>query len=130
VAAMAVRHLPETDELAPRVEVDLLDGVALVRLAGEIDLHASDLLEDAFATAVDRSQLVVVDLTAVRFFDSSALSSVLALRRRLIGVGGNLVIVVDGHEAPRVFRITGLDRIFPLVSTAEEAVAAVRTVKL
>jgi anti-anti-sigma factor len=113
----------------PRSAVDLVDDVAVVRLGGEIDLHASDLLERAFTEAGERSPLVVVDLAEVRFFDSSALGLMLALRRRLIGAGGNLIVVVDGHESERVFRITGLDRIFPLVSTVEEALEAVRTVR-
>jgi anti-sigma B factor antagonist len=69
---------------------------------------------------------VVVDLSEVQFFDSTALALVLGLRRRLLSIGGRLALVVDGHEAVRVFEISGLDRIFVLARTLEEALRLVQ----
>ena len=110
----------------PTVERDQRDGVEIVRLAGEIDLYAADMLAQALDAASRRSDLVVVDLGGVRFFDSTALGLLLQLRRRLLAVGGNLVLVVDGRESQRVFRITGLDSVVTLVATLDEALVEVR----
>ena len=123
---MAVAPTDIADGLQPRVEREHRDGVEIVHLAGEIDLYAADELAQALDAAARRSDLVVVDLLNVRFFDSTALGLVLQLRRRLLGGGGNLVLVVDDHEAQRVFRITGLDRVVTLLPTLEEALKAVR----
>lgn len=123
---MASAPYTPADELEPTVARSHRDGVEIVHLGGEIDLYAADVLSQALEAAARRSDLVVVDLLGVRFFDSTALGLVLQLRRRLLAVGGNLVLVVDGHEAQRVFRISGLDRIVTLVPTLDEALAAVR----
>jgi anti-anti-sigma factor len=113
-------------DLQPRVERDSRGGVEIVRLGGEIDLYAAEGLSAALEEAAAASDLVVVDLLDVRFFDSTAVGLVLELRRRLLGVGGNLVLAVDGLETQRIFRITGLDRILTLAPTLDAALAAVR----
>lgn len=120
--------LAHTDHRAvePTVERDHRDGIEIVRLGGEIDLYAADRLAQALDTAARRSDLVVVDLLGVRFFDSTALGLLLQLRRRLLALGGNLVLVVDGREAQRVFKITGLDRVVTLVPTLDDALVEVR----
>jgi anti-sigma B factor antagonist len=116
----------ELQALVPSVERDRRGDVEIVRLGGEIDLYAAAPLAEALDAAAQRSDFIVVDLTTVRFFDSSALGAVLRARRQVLGVGGNLVLVVAGAEASRVFQLTGLDRIFPRVGTLDEALEAVR----
>ena len=120
-----MRTVPALEDLAPRAERRQVDGVNVVSLSGEFDLHAADQLAEAFESAGASSRLVVVDLSDVRFFDSTALGLVLGLRRRLLSVGGRLALVIDGREAVRVFEISGLDRIFSLSRTVDEAVALV-----
>src|SRR5262245_4115077 len=112
--------------LAPVFELDRRGDVEILHLGGEIDLYAADSLAEALEAARQRSDFIVVDLTAVRFLDSSALGVILETRRLLLGVGGGLVLVIDGPEAARLFHITGLERIFPLTQTLEEALEAVR----
>lgn len=97
------------------------EGTQVVRLAGEIDLYAETALSEALEQAASRGEVIVVDLTDVAFFDSTALALVLEARRRVRGRGGDLVLVVDGLEATRVFTISGLDRIFTMTATLEEA---------
>jgi anti-sigma B factor antagonist len=109
--------------LLPSIESEHRDGVDIVRLSGEFDLSAADLLQQAFDGVDSRSRLVVVDLSEVRFFDSTALGLVVGLRRQLLSSGGRLALVVDGPEAVRVFQISGLDRIFSLTRSLDEAVA-------
>jgi anti-sigma B factor antagonist len=114
------------EAITPRVDVRQVDDVEIVSLSGEFDLHAADALGEAFDTASARSRLVVVDLSEVRFFDSTALGLVVGLRRRLLSAGGRLALVIDGREALRVFQISGLDRIFCLTRSLEEAMALVK----
>jgi anti-sigma B factor antagonist len=113
------------EAITPRVDVRHVDAVEIISLGGEFDLHAADELGSAFETASARSRLVVVDLSEVRFFDSTALGLVLGLRRRLLSAGGRLALVIDGREALRVFEISGLDRIFCLTRSLDDAVALV-----
>ena len=111
--------------LAPHVELLQVDGIAVLKLSGEFDLHAVGGLEEAFDSVAARSRRVVVDLTEVQFFDSTALGLGLGLRRLLLSEGGRLALVIGGREALRVFQISGLDRIFTLAPTLEDALRLV-----
>lgn len=112
---------PHPADLAPVVARYERDGAQVVRLAGEIDLYAEPALTEALEQAAGCGELVVVDLTDVAFFDSTALAAVLAARRRVREAGGDLTLVVGGREATRVFTISGLDRVFTMTATLEEA---------
>jgi anti-sigma B factor antagonist len=120
-----MRPVHPLEAVTPRVVSRQVDGVDVVSLSGEFDLHAADELGEAFERASARSRLVVVDLSEVQFFDSTALGLVLGLRRRLLTTGGRLALVIDGREALRVFEISGLERIFSLARTVDEAIALV-----
>jgi anti-sigma B factor antagonist len=121
----AVDAVHALEAITPRVDVRHVDAVEIISLGGEFDLHAADELGLAFDAASARSRLVVVDLSEVRFFDSTALGLVLGPRRRLLSAGGRLALVIDGREALRVFEISGLDRIFCLTRSLDDAVALV-----
>ena len=43
--------------------------------------------------------------------------------KRLKGVGGDFVLVCDQEKLLKIFRITGLDRVFTLHSSVEAAAA-------
>lgn len=118
---MSTTRPPHPADLAPVVACYEREGTQVVRLAGEIDLYAETALSEALEQAASRGEVIVVDLTDVAFFDSTALALVLEARRRVRGRGGDLVLVVDGLEATRVFTISGLDRIFTMTATLEEA---------
>ena len=120
-----MRTVQLVEAITPRVEERQVDGAVVVSLSGEFDLYAADELAVAFERTSANSRLVVVDLSEVQFFDSTALGLVLGLRRRLLNIGGRLALVIDGREALRVFEISGLDRIFSLSRTVDEAVALV-----
>lgn len=100
----------------------LRDGVGLVELEGEVDLATAPafkadierLLEDGYVN-------VVVDLTKVTFIDSTALGVLIGSVRRLREQEGQLVLVASGFAVMRPLTLTGLDRVFTIVPTREEA---------
>lgn len=101
-----------------------MSGVEIVRLRGEIDFHFIGELDAALWVAVEESNLrLVVDLTDVSSFDSSALGTILGMRRRLLNMGGALVVVAESPEAVRVFKLTGVDRLVQVVATIEQGIA-------
>jgi len=92
----------------PRVE-SLASG-AVVTLSGELDAFDAPDLRRAFETVLEtRPALVVLDLTAVTFLDSTILGALVGLLRRLRETGGELRTVLPETTARRVFEITGLD---------------------
>jgi anti-anti-sigma factor len=97
-----------------RFEVRAWDDAAVhvVRVTGEFDLAAAD----GFREASDRedAELVVVDLRDVTFLDSSGLSELIVLHRRVEAHGARLAILRPTGEADRLFQITGIDGHLPL----------------
>ncbi|MFB4298314.1 STAS domain-containing protein [Actinomadura sp. NTSP31] len=99
------------------------DGRATIAARGSIDLHSSDELRARLAELVDAGErVVVVDLTAVDFCDSSGLN--VLVRAYKHARAQNAVLTVTGAygRVENVLRTTGLDR-FLIEDTAEGASA-------
>jgi anti-sigma B factor antagonist len=119
-----------TEDLAPRFEVseESLDGDAgVVAVRGEIHVSSAPELSDCLASVMERGvTALVLDLSEVEFIDSTGLSVLLNVLRRLTQRGGSLVIVCTNPTVLRLFEITRLESTFDIVSTREEAIARLR----
>jgi anti-sigma B factor antagonist len=69
--------------------------VALVELAGEVDLTNADELEKRLTTVAADSAGLVIDLNRVTFLDSAALHVLFRVGRRLDGEGKSYGIVIN-----------------------------------
>jgi anti-sigma B factor antagonist len=76
-------------------------------LRGELDASTSRGLAEHLIGPP--GSLVVVDLLALTFIDSSGLGAIHAARRKVIEDGGNLVVCRPNPAVLRVLEITGLD---------------------
>jgi anti-anti-sigma factor len=65
----------------------------VVRVAGEVDLATANLVADALRLASGPGVDVVVDLTDVRFADTSLGHALVTARARQVNVNGSLTIV-------------------------------------
>ena len=103
----------------------LLDETPIIRLIGEVDLATARDLERAIdaATGSRTARQVVVDLSEVCFFDSSALNALLKSRRRLTlsGITLRVVIPPDQPHIRKVFEITQLMEPLGVVETLVDA---------
>jgi len=66
----------------------------------------------------------VVDFSSVRFLTSEMLSALLRVRELAHGLGCTMRLSGLSHTVREVFRITQLDRIFPITDDSSEGVAA------
>ena len=64
---------------------------------------------------------LVVDLTSTTFIDSSSLGVLIGAHRRLKQRDGSLVVVCDNEAIVKTFKITGLDGVFTLVPSLDDA---------
>jgi anti-sigma B factor antagonist len=86
-------------------------GVVLT-LGGELDLATVPLLQEQLDPAVRGRGAVVVDLSGLRFIDSSGLQMLAQAELKLRASGGQLVLVRGSRAVCRVFELAGLDRHF------------------
>jgi anti-anti-sigma factor len=101
---------------------DRPDGV-LVALAGELDLASAAKLEDELKhIEALRPELIVLDLQALSFMDSSGLRALLAADSRAREDGRRLVLVRGDERVQRVLRITRLDERLEIVDSVDAAV--------
>jgi anti-sigma B factor antagonist len=94
----------------------------VVAVTGEIDLFTAPEFKQRVSAPIDGGRThVIVDLTETTFIDSSSLGVLIGAHRRLRRLDGSLVIVCNNDAIVKTFRITGLDSVFTIVATMDEA---------
>jgi anti-sigma B factor antagonist len=97
----------------------------VVAVRGEIDLFTAPELKQKLTDAIESGKSrIVVDLTETTFLDSTALGVLIGAVKRLRSRDGALVIVNVDQNIAKTFEITGLDQIFTILGTREDAIAA------
>ena len=105
---------------------ETLDGNRhVVAVRGEIDLFTAPDVKSALGEALESGHTrIVVDLTSTTFLDSTALGVLIGAVKRLRSRDGVLTIVNTDPNIAKTFEITGLDQIFTIRPTRDEAVEA------
>lgn len=97
----------------------------VVAVTGEIDLFTAPELKAALGEAIEAGRRrIVVDLSNTTFLDSTALGVLIGTVKRLRSREGRLTLVNRDSNIAKTFEITGLDQIFTICPTRDEAVAA------
>ncbi len=99
---------------------------SLLSVEGDLDLASAPSLKWALADVQSAdSRNVVVDLSKVGFIDSTALG-VLVGAQRSLDPGVRLAIVCAEENVLRIFELTGLDGMFEIVPTLQDALGFVQ----
>ena len=88
------------------------DGRVLMRLAGELDLSSTPVLEQRLREALDSGRQLVVDLRNLDFMDSTGLTLLVRWARGAEQDGYELALVRGEPRVHRLFELTGLDSRF------------------
>jgi anti-sigma B factor antagonist len=86
-------------------------GRVRVALAGECDLAVSGRLTEALLAAVRRAPVVVVDLAALDFLDSSGVHSLITAHHAARERGGRVEVVNPAGSVATVLDLTGAGRL-------------------
>ena len=105
----------------PVAGIERNENTVVVSLAGELDLYnASAVREALLECCAESPERLIVDLSAVKFIDSTALGVLIEARTRLANKKGFL-LAAPGLETRRALEISGLDRHFTVHDTLELA---------
>ena len=103
------------------------DGIALVALAGELDLAVAEQLDAAVTEVLDDGlRLVLVDLDALRFCDSTGLGVLLRSSRRVRDAGGTCVVAGARDAVDRLLVLSGMRMALDLEPAVQPALLALR----
>jgi anti-sigma B factor antagonist len=101
------------------------DGHALVRIAGEIDVFTAPRLRERMADLVTAGAVhIILDMSQVEFLDSTGLGVLVGGLKRVRTRDGSLTVVIKAERLIRIFRITGLIKVFSPYSSVADAIGA------
>ena len=106
----------KTDELG--------DDAYVISLAGEVDLYTAPEFKQQLLDVISQGgKNVIVDFSNTTFIDSTTLGVLVGGVKRLRTNDGQLSLVCSDRNITKIFEITGLDRVFTIYPSREEAVA-------
>jgi anti-sigma B factor antagonist len=114
----------EGDPLNMELGLDVrnLGGHSVVDVKGEIDVYTAPKLREKLIELVsDGSYNVVVNLEGVDFLDSTGLGVLVGALKRVKAHDGMLSLVCTQDKILKIFKITGLTKVFPIHDSVEEA---------
>ena len=111
------------------VRADEVAGVVVVAVEGEIDVDTADVVLDALRLGFETGgSALVADLSAVSFFGSTGISTLISAHG-LAEEHGKVLHVVAPHRAVRrPLQVTGVADVLSLYDSVEEAVNALNPV--
>jgi anti-sigma B factor antagonist len=97
----------------------------VIELGGEVDLYTAPEFKERMVELIERGKKrIVVDLSEATFIDSTTLGVLVGGVKRLRPANGSLALVCTDQNITKIFEITGLDRVFPIHATREEALGS------
>ena len=117
--------------MVARVELSVsrqsVGGYPVVAVSGEVDVYSAPALKDSITDLLDSgATTVVVDLSGVAFLDSTGLGALVEARTATSNAGGALPLVCSQERIIKLFTITGLDEVFAIHPSVDEAVESLK----
>jgi anti-sigma B factor antagonist len=107
------------------IKTERLDDTSyVIALAGEVDLYtAPEFKQQLLDVIAQGAKDVVVDFSETTFIDSTTLGVLVGGVKRLRTNDGRLSLVCSDRNITKIFEITGLDRVFTIYGSRDEALA-------
>ncbi|MEW2082740.1 STAS domain-containing protein [Streptomyces sp. NPDC005283] len=97
----------------------------VIELTGDLDNHSAPEVRVLLPELVlQAGQQLVIDLTGITFCDSSGITVLIAARNRALEAHAGIVLAAVPDRVSRIFRMVGLDHVFPTHPTAQAAETA------
>ena len=99
------------------------DGIEIVDVEGEIDVYTAPRLRELLIELVNTGfYQLVVNMEKVEFLDSTGLGVLVGGLKRVRAHDGSLDLVCTQERILKIFRITGLTKVFGIHDTVDEAI--------
>ena len=100
------------------------DGRTIVSVGGEIDVYTAPKLRDKITELVGEGHhQLVIDMENVDFLDSTGLGVLVGGLKKLRAHDGSMQLICTQERLLKIFRITGLAKVFAIHSSQSEALA-------
>jgi anti-sigma B factor antagonist len=107
------------------IAAEKIGNVAVVQIpVDELDASNAGELKHDIAPVLEANARMVIDLSRLRFIDSSGLGAMLSCLRQLSAKGGDLKLCGMSKQVRATFELVRMHRIFDIFRSREEAVRA------
>jgi len=101
-----------------------VDGRTIVSVGGEIDVYTAPKLRDMITELVGGGTYdLVIDMSGVEFLDSTGLGVLVGGLKKVRAHDGSLELVCNQDRLLKIFRITGLAKVFVIHDSTDAALA-------
>lgn len=98
---------------------------AILTLGGRIRMADTEALEDALNDLIrGEERQFVLDMSDVIYVCSSALGALIALKRQVLKLNGEIRLIVAPGEVLELLRLTMVDKVFPIHPAQADALRA------
>lgn len=98
------------------------DDTEVVVVEGEIDVYTAPRLRELLIDLVNKGHHhLIVNMEKVEFLDSTGLGVLVGGLKRVRAHDGTLDLVCTQERILKIFRITGLTKVFPIHASVAEA---------
>ena len=104
-----------------------LHGTTIVDVTGDIDMSTSPSFRKALLDSLGKAARLAVNLTEVRYVDSSGIASLVEVLKAARNTDKRLVLFGLNEPVHEVLQLTRLTRIFEIRKTEAEAMEAWQT---
>ena len=100
------------------IETAVNEGKVTLRLNGEFDLMAAEkfIIESERLLIKHNPKLLVIDLEAVPFIDSSGLGAILGRYKKITEKGGKIILTSVKAPVNRILKLSGFHKIMDVYS--------------
>lgn len=109
------------------VELEVVDGVTVATLYGELDSRTAPLVEERFLALPEPNGKALLDMGGVGYISSAGLRALLMLYRQMTANDGRVALVGLTENIKDVMTVTGFLEFFDDYDTLEEGLAALQS---
>ena len=102
-----------------------VDSRTIVSVGGEIDVYTAPKLRDKISELVgDGHHDLVIDMESVDFLDSTGLGVLVGGLKKVRAQEGSMELICSQDRLLKIFRITGLEKVFGIYGSVSDAISA------
>jgi anti-sigma B factor antagonist len=125
MARVLVTRIPGGVDVDLTLATNEVEGATIIAVGGEIDVYTAPKLRDKITELVaDGVYDIIVDMEAVEFLDSTGLGVLVGGLKKVRAHDGSLQLICTQDRLLKIFRITGLAKVFVIHDSADGALAA------
>jgi anti-sigma B factor antagonist len=104
-----------------------LAGAVCLTLTGELDLASVSTLQAQFKAIAQSENHVIVEMSGLRYIDSTGAKALLDAHRLLSRTGRRIVLASVQSMARRIIDVMGIEQAIPIFPTVEAALEYLRS---